>query len=294
MARSLPVLLSLVIPTRNEADNVERLIAGICEALPGRDKEFVFVDDSDDDTPARLQRLLAQSDCPGLVMQRANGNRAGGLSTAVVRGIAASSAPYICTMDADLQHPTSAIPLLLRTARWTGADIVVGSRFMDGASARGFGGVGRQTVSATARMVARKLLAPARETSDPLSGFFLLRRHVVEQVSLRPIGYKILLEILVRGRWNRLVDVPYAFHSRNAGVSKATAVEGMKFVRHLWQLLPAARSEPFPRSQAERRFPHEAEALPDYLSNLKVRTPVSAEKTKVADPAGREGARARR
>jgi dolichol-phosphate mannosyltransferase len=200
-------------------------------------------------------------------MQRANGNRAGGLSTAVVRGFAASSAPYICTMDADLQHPASAIPLLLRVTRETGADIAVGSRFMKGGSARGFGGVGRQTISSTARRVAQALLAPARETTDPLSGFFLLRRHVVEQVTLRPIGYKILLEILVRGRWSHLIDVPYAFHSRNAGVSKATAVEGLKFMRHLWQLVPAAGSQPFPRSPGMRRAHTNGNgsATPDFL-----------------------------
>lgn len=277
MPRISPVVLSLVIPTRNEADNVERLIAGICRALPGPSKELVFVDDSDDDTPARLQRLLAQADCPGLVMQRANGNRAGGLSTAVVRGFAASSGPYICTMDADLQHPASAVPLLYRTARHAGADIVVGSRFMDGSSALGFGGAGRQKISASARWVARALLAPARQTSDPLSGFFLVRRHVVEQVDLRPVGYKILLEIMVRGRWSRLVDIPYAFHSRNAGVSNATVLEGLKFIRHLSQLLPASRAlGPYSRRptarNASRGNGHEAApfGLQEYESDWDV------------------------
>jgi glycosyltransferase involved in cell wall biosynthesis len=275
-----------VIPTRNEADNVERLIEGICDALPGPNKELVFVDDSDDDTPARLQRLLAHSDCPGLVMQRSNSNRAGGLSTAVVRGFAASSGPYVCTMDADLQHPASAVPLLYRTARATGVDIVVGSRFTTGGSARGFGGAGRQLISASARALARAAIAPARQTTDPLSGFFMVRRHVFEGVELRPVGYKILLEILVRGRWAQLIDVPYAFHSRNAGVSKATLFEGMKFVRHLAQLLPASRRNSYGRSRepVKLRGNGRSPRLPEYLLKDDFDWPV------VLDARGREAA----
>ncbi len=237
MARSYPPSLSLVIPTRNEADNVDRLISSICAAMPGPTKELVFVDDSDDPTPAVLQRRLRATDCPGLVLQRANASRAGGLATAVVRGMQVSSGHFICTMDADLQHPASAVPLLLAAAEEAAADVVVGSRYMKGGGADGFDGFGRRTVSQVARLAARALLASARWTTDPLSGFFLVRRDVVDGVELRPIGYKILLEILVRGRWQRIADVPYAFHSRNAGVSNATFREGMQFARHVSHLL---------------------------------------------------------
>jgi dolichol-phosphate mannosyltransferase len=235
---------SLVIPTRNEAANVDALVAAICAAMPGSSKELVFVDDSDDATPALLQRILAQTDCPGLVVQRANGNREGGLSTAVVRGISASSGTYICTMDADLQHPASAIPLLFDTAREQQADIVVGSRYAPGGSgAQGFDGLRRYAVSQAARLAAQRFLPASRWTTDPLSGFFVIRRSVVSGVELRPIGYKILLEILVRGRWKRIADVAYAFHSRNAGVSKATLREGLQFARHVTELrkAPAVR-----------------------------------------------------
>ena len=233
MARPVPDL-SLIIPTRNEAANVEALVASICRAVPGSGKELVFVDDSDDDTPAQLQRVLAQTDCPGLVVQRMNGNREGGLATAVVRGFAIASGELICTMDADLQHPASAVPLLVNAAHAHHADVVVGTRYMQGGRAsEGFDGSGRYLVSLTARAAARALVPAARWTSDPLSGFFLIRRKVVEGVALRPMGYKILLEILVRGRWKRITDVPYAFHSRNAGVSNATMREGAQFLRHL-------------------------------------------------------------
>jgi len=234
--------LSIVIPTRNEAENVEALIATICAAVPGSDKELIFVDDSDDDTPLLLQRLLPEADCPGMVVQRLSGERAGGLSTAVVVGFANSIGAYLCTMDADLQHPASAIPLLWMKAERERADIVVGSRFMaNGSSRGGLDGLQRHAVSRGARLLARLILPPARATSDPLSGFFVVHRRVVQGVNLRPVGYKILLEVLVRGRWQKVLDVPYSFHARHAGLSKATTGQGIKFVRHLASLAVAAR-----------------------------------------------------
>jgi hypothetical protein len=233
--------LSLVIATRNEAENVEALIAAICVALPGSDKELIFVDDSDDSTLFLLQRFLPQADCPSLILCRAGEERAGGLSTAVVAGFAVSTGAYLCNMDADLQHPASEIPHLWRSAERQQADIVVASRFMADGSTDGLAGLRRHAVSQGSRLLARLLLPRARMTSDPLSGFFIVHRRVLEGVDLHPMGYKILLEILVRGRWQRLLDVPYTFQARYAGVSKATMRQGIQFVRHLALLTVAAR-----------------------------------------------------
>jgi len=255
--------LTLVIPTRDEAENVEALLAGICEAVPGPGKELIFVDDSEDETPALLARLLAESDCPARVVHRPPPERRGGLSTAVVRGCGLAQGAWICIMDADLQHPASAVPLLVEAATASDADIVVGSRYMPHQDAPdGFDGVSRRLVSTTGRIVARSLVPSSRATTDPLSGFFLFRRSIVAGVTLRPIGYKVLLEILVRGDWRRVVDVPYVFHSRNAGVSKATFRQGMQFVRHL--LLLAVAAEPR-RRKARATVPPAAEAVPQHL-----------------------------
>ncbi len=253
MTASAPSL-SLVIPTRNEAENVGPLLDGICAAIPGRDKELIFVDDSVDETPLLLQRLLADVDCPASVVHRPRFERSGGLSTAVVRGCGFAEGTWICIMDADLQHPASAVPMLLETAGSTGADIVVGSRHTANQDAPdGFDGPSRRLVSSSARIVAQALIPSARATTDPLSGFFLFRRSVIAGVDLRPIGYKVLLEILVRGHWEKVVDVPYVFHSRNAGVSKATLRQGIQFARHLRRLSIA--SEPRKRKRAERPEP---------------------------------------
>lgn len=239
--------LSLVIPTRNEVQNVQPLIGAVCAAVPGASKELIFVDDSDDDTPQAIQRSLHEADCPGVLLQRSMLNRGGGLATAVVRGFQMARGDLICTLDADLQHPASAIPLLVTQAERTEADVVVASRYLSRRVSAGFDGRGRWMVSLVARGLARAIVPVARETSDPLSGFFLLRREVIAGVELRPTGYKILLEVLARGRWSRIADVPYAFHSRNAGVSKATMREGARFALHLGLLRTAGRTPAIPR-----------------------------------------------
>ena len=238
--------LSFVIPTRNEAGNVRPLLSGICAAVPGSHKEIIFVDDSDDDTPDVLQKAIRESDCRAAVLRRSQLTRSGGLSTAVVRGFALAGGKYVCTMDADLQHPASAVPLMLAAARQTSAEVIFASRYTKGLTLKGFEDSGRFAVSAAARELARMALPAARLTSDPLSGFFLIRRSVVEGVRLQPMGYKILLEVLVRGRWNNIADVSYSFHSRNAGVSKSTMREGRLFLRHLAKLRNATKTQPHP------------------------------------------------
>jgi dolichol-phosphate mannosyltransferase len=145
MPRAAGPSLSIVIPTRNEAENVEALIAAICAGLPGSDKELIFVDDSDDATPLLLQRFLPQADCPSLILQRVGEERAGGLSTAVVAGFTVSGGTYLCNMDGDLQHPASEIAHLLRVAEREGADIVVASRYLpDGSPGGGLAGLQRR------------------------------------------------------------------------------------------------------------------------------------------------------
>jgi hypothetical protein len=106
-------------------------------------------------------------------------------------------------------------------------------------------------------------MGSARATTDPLSGFFLVRRSVLDGVRLRPIGYKVLLEILVRGDWRKVIDVPYVFHSRNAGVSKATMRQGLQFARHM-SLLAIAR-EPGRRKARQAEERKQAEAVPAHL-----------------------------
>lgn len=228
--------LSVVVPTRNEAENAPLLVAGILEALPEVDLEICFVDDSTDDTPAVLSHLADEH--PGAVrfVHREGDDAAGGLSTAVIAGLRLARGRYVCVMDADLQHPPATIARMLAAAEG-GADLVVASRYMAGGSVSGLDSAVRRVVSRNATRLARLLFHEARRSHDPLSGFFLCRRALVDGVEFRPVGFKILLELLVLLPGVRVVDVPMQFGERRHGASKASIGQGLQYLRHLRSLV---------------------------------------------------------
>jgi dolichol-phosphate mannosyltransferase len=237
----LPIDVSLVIPTFNERAGVAPLVAALRTALEGLRWEAVFVDDSTDGTEGVLSGLAAD-DRRVRVLHRAQ--NLGGLAGAVVDGLALARGEHICVLDADLQHPPERIPELLEAARQSGADVVIASRYVAGGSTGGLAGPMRQLYSRGLKTLARTMF-PLRLAgiTDPLGGYFVVRRAVLEGVALRPVGYKILLEILVRCPWGRMREVPYRFEPRRFGASKATFRQGMEFLRHLgllvWDCSPA-------------------------------------------------------
>ncbi len=204
--RGAAPVVSVVIPTRNEAANIGPLVGRINAALADTAFELCFVDDSDDST-AELLIELAHADPSVRCLLRQGADRKGGLSTAVVAGLRMARGRYACVMDADLQHPPELVPVLLAEAE-RGADLVVASRYAPGGSHEGLSGVVRRLVSRAATLVARLLFSEARQSSDPLSGFFLCRRALIDGIEFRPVGFKILLELLVCMPELRVVDVP--------------------------------------------------------------------------------------
>ena len=234
--QQLPAVdLSVVVPTRNEADNVPLLLQRLRTSLAEISFEVIFVDDSDDATP-KLLREIASKDGSVRFLHRPPGARAGGLSTAVVLGVSQVRGRLVCVMDGDLQHPPEVIPELLEAER-TGADVVVASRYILGGSRQGLGGTVRRLVSCGATVLARTLFAEARSSTDPLAGFFLCRTALLAGLEFRPVGFKILLELLVCSEAANVVDVPLKFQPRGAGESKATAAQGWLYLRHLWSLV---------------------------------------------------------
>ena len=223
--------ISIIIPTFNEAANIAPLVAAIDAALPGRDYEIVFADDSTDGTPAIICKA-GEADPRVRMHHRARGR---GLATAVVEALPVARAETIVVLDGDLQHPPHMIPTLLAAAG-EGVDMVVASRYMPGGWDSGLSGPHRRLASKATRLAAYLILPRSRLTTDPLSGFFVFRRAVVEAVALRPIGYKILLEILVRGRLQKVMDVPFGFEPRQAEQSKAGLREAFNYLRQLWRL----------------------------------------------------------
>lgn len=229
------IVLSVIVPTRNEAENIRPLLVALAEAVGETATEVIFVDDSSDDTPAVVR--VAMTDFPFQIrlLVRPLEER-NGLSGAVVDGLRMAHGRWVCVMDADLQHPPSLLPQLLRRATETGADMVVGSRLAGRGGPIGLSrlrSMTSQLLTLLARGLFPRLLA---NVSDPLTGLFLVRREAVDPALLRPDGFKILLEILVRCPDLRVSEVHFEFGARYAGQSKADFHEGIRFFRHLLRL----------------------------------------------------------
>jgi dolichol-phosphate mannosyltransferase len=228
--------LSLVVPTFNEAANIAELLDRLSVAIPAHVAcEVIFVDDSTDDTPAVI--AAAAQTCRLAVCVLHRDVPLGGLGGAVTMGLRQAAAPWIVVMDADLQHPPALVPELVAAGQRADADLVVATRYAGGGSREGLDGGFRKFVSggstALAKAVFWRQLGPV---SDPMSGFFAVRADALDADVLRPLGYKILLELIVRCGIRRVTEVPYQFQDRFAGESKANLGEGLRFLRHLMVL----------------------------------------------------------
>lgn len=243
-----PVELSVVIPTFNEMDNVDELVRRLNAALQGYAAEIIFVDDSTDATPAAITAAAGRSRIPVTLVHR--DAPTGGLGGAVVTGLRAARAPWAVVMDADLQHPPSMVTTLLETGLSMRSDIVIASRYCDGGSNEGLDNAYRRAVStASTRLAGAMLGNPVGRLSDPLSGFFAVRIAALRLDATRPIGYKVLLELIMRSGITRIAEVPYRFGARHAGESKSTVREGVRYLRHLVVLRGAVHQS---RKSAER------------------------------------------
>ena len=236
-AQVTPAPAWVVVPTRNEAQNVRPLVEQIKAAFDDRPVSVVFVDDSDDDTPEQVATVAAERVVPVHLLHREPGERDGGLGSAVLSGLrvaAAAGAKWAVVMDGDLQHPPEVAPLLVAKGEWTDADVIVASRYVPGGSAEGLAGMSRTMVSSSATWLAKGIFPrKLRSCTDPMSGFFAVHLPSLPLDRLRPEGFKILLEVLVRSGRLRVAEVPFTFGERHSGESKASWREGMTYVRRL-------------------------------------------------------------
>ena len=219
-------MLSIVVPTYNEAGSIPLLADRLHAALGARPWELIIVDDGSPDGTADIAAGLAPR-IPVRVVRRAG---KAGLASAVVAGFAASLGEVLLVMDADLSHPPEVVPALA-DAIANGADLAVGSRYVSGGGVMDWP-LKRRVVSRIACLMGN-VLVPVR---DATSGFFALRRPVIDGVRLNPIGFKIGFEVIARGHYKKVVEVPYTFRDRELGSSKFGRREIVQYVVQLGQV----------------------------------------------------------
>lgn len=218
--------LTVVVPTFNERDNVPILIERLHKTLSGYDWEVVFVDDNSPDGTAAAVRALGAQDLRVRCIRRI-GRR--GLSGAFLEGALASQATYVAVMDGDLQHDESRLLAMLEKLRAGDVDLVVATRYAEGGSLSSFS-AWRARISRWSTALAHRFLGIT--LSDPMSGFFMIRRAVIEEIAplLMTQGFKILLDIVATARGKlRVAEIPYSFRGRKYGESKLDACIALDF-----------------------------------------------------------------
>ncbi|NEU77230.1 glycosyltransferase [Hassallia byssoidea VB512170] len=234
-AGSENILLSLVIPTYKERDNIKNVVRILSqlldESIPGN-YELIVVDDDSPDRTWEVAESLTREYRQLRVMRRQNER---GLSSAVIRGWQAARGRVLGVIDGDLQHPPEVLTQLLRAIQ-KGADMAVASRHVDGGGVSSWSFI-RRFLSRGAQLLGLIILPDVLgRVSDPMSGYFMVRRSSIAGATLNPVGYKILLEVIGRGKVREIAEVGYVFCERVKGESKVTSKQYIDYIHHLVRL----------------------------------------------------------
>lgn len=205
--------VTVIIPTYNEKENIEQKVKKICHHLKRESFEIVVVDDNSPDGTGKIVEKL-QKEFPIQIVHRPARS---GLSSAVIAGVKIAKGEIVGVMDADESHPPNIVPELIKVVK-QGAKIAVASRYIPGGGIENWP-LRRKIMSRIATFLAR----PLTKLKDPVSGYFFFKKEIVENVNLKPRGYKILLEILVKADINQFCEIPYKFIDRQRGKSKISS-----------------------------------------------------------------------
>lgn len=229
------MLFSLIIPTYNERQNIIPLIQSVTFVLDNviDDFEIIVVDDDSPDRTWQLVEDLTRENPRLRVIRRLDEK---GLATAVVVGWKVAKGEILGVMDGDLQHPPESLPDLLNSILSTNAEIVVASRNVTGGGVSEWSLIRRLISWGAAFFATFMLPGMLKAVRDPMSGYFLIKRTVIESVDLKPKGYKILLEVLARGKYQTVTEVPYIFDERKEGGSKLGPRQYLEFLAHINKL----------------------------------------------------------
>ena len=253
-----PAQVSILLPTYNESQNIVGLLRSVAEHLPRNLRiETIVIDDNSPDGTGRIvdeyirNARRAANHAIGIIHRRAKE----GLGSAILKGIQHSTGSSIIVLDSDFSHPPSLIPKLIEAIRHQHCDIAVASRYTKGGAVSGWP-LRRKVISRVATRIARTGLGVKQD--DPMSGFFAFKKSVVEGLKLDGLGYKMLLEILVKARGATVREIPYTFTDRRAGDSKLGAGTAVDYCRSVWRLYRHGRGQGAREARTSVRFASKA------------------------------------
>ena len=228
--------VSIIIPTYNESENIIQVLKSIGEHIP-KDiaTEAIVIDDNSPDGTGKIVEdyINDAQNKIGYTIGVIHRKTKSGLSSAILDGIQHSSGETVVVMDSDFSHPPKIIPQLIEEIKTSKYDIVIASRYTEGGEVNGWS-TKRKLISKTAKGIAKAGLGV--NESDPMSGFFAFNRNILEGIKFDAIGYKMLLEILVKTKGAKVKEIPYTFTDRTRGSSKLDSSTMFDYVKSVWKL----------------------------------------------------------
>ena len=235
-AKQSKAQVSIIIPTYNESENIIQVLKSIGEHLPEDiATEALVVDDNSPDGTGKIVEDYINDTQNGIgyAIEVIHRKTKSGLSSAILDGIQHSTGETVVIMDSDFSHPPKIIPQLIEEIKTSKCDIVIASRFVPGGAINGWS-TKRKLISKTAKGIAKAGLGV--NESDPMSGFFAFKRKILEGIKFDAIGYKMLLEILVKTKGAKVKEIPYTFTDRTRGSSKLDSSTMLDYVKSVWRL----------------------------------------------------------
>jgi len=246
--------VSIIIPTYNESENIIQVLKSIGEHIP-KDiaTEAIVVDDNSPDGTGKIVEdyINDAQNKTGYTIDVIHRKTKSGLSSAILDGIQHSTGETIVIMDSDFSHPPKIIPQLIEEIKTSKYDIAIASRFVPGGAINGWS-TKRKLISKTAKGIAKVGLGV--NESDPMSGFFAFNRNILEGIKFDAIGYKMLLEILVKTKGAKVKEIPYTFTDRTRGSSKLDSSTMLDYVKSVWRLYRYGRKAKVSDTRTSIRF----------------------------------------
>ena len=245
--------VSVIIPTFNEAENICNILKSISNNLSKINTEVIVVDDNSPDGTGMIveEYIKSMTRISGYSVSIIHRKTRKGLGSAIISGVENSKGDIIVVMDSDFSHPPDMIPKMLDKIEETQCDVVIASRYVEGGDIQGWS-TKRKLISKAATEIAKKGLGV--QADDPMSGFFAFKKNLIKDVSFDAIGFKVLLELLVKTNAKKIQEIPYTFTDRKFGSSKLGASTILDYCRSVWKLYRYGKSAAKQEGRTSVRF----------------------------------------